>query len=144
MNQREQIDEFIYEFLYKQNREEIAEIIRKQFRSGYCWHFANILRDTFHRGELIWTAPFGHIVWYDNITDKYYDIEGEYDPKKTDVLYMIPISYLGEHIREFMHIPNDGHVEKTSTKQDLIDIVKKYCDDNHLIYDYEIEEYFKS
>ena len=140
--QEDQISEFIFEFLYKQKKESIAEIIRTQFRNGYCWHFANILRDTFHRGEIVWTAPLGHMVWYDPYTDKYYDIEGEYLQSKHDVFYMIPSRYLGEHIREFMHIPNDGHIEKVSKVSDLIEIVKTYCNDNNILYSNKIEEYF--
>lgn len=141
--QEDQIIEFINNFLYHQNNEESAEIIRKQFRAGYCWHFANILKDTFHRGIIEWVAPFGHIVWYDTITKKYYDIEGEYNPKTTDVHYMIPVSYLGEAVRGFMHIPNDGHKEKMMKKTDLIEIVKQYCFTNNILYDKNIEKYFK-
>ena len=139
--QEEQVKEFIHNFLYKQESDIIAETLRQQFRCGYCWHFANILRDTFHRGELYWTAPFGHIVWYDNITKKYYDIEGEYEQNKHDAFYMIPIKYLGEYIRSFMHIKNDGHIEKSLKKSELIEIVKSYCSLNNLEYNKDIENY---
>lgn len=141
-DQRQQIEEFIFEFLNKQGSVEKAEVIRKQFRSGYCWHFANMLKDVFHRGELLWTAPLGHIVWFDPISNRYYDIEGEYEPEKHDVFYMIPVSYLGFGIRFFMHIPNDGHREVTYNRKDLVDIVKKYCDTNNILYNEKIEQYF--
>lgn len=141
--QKDQIEEFIYDFLNHQGYVENAEILRRQFRNGYCWHFANILKDTFHRGQLYWTAPLGHIVWGDPVTGKYYDIEGEYVEDKHDVFYMIPTNYLGVGIRSFMHIPNDGHKESNYSRSELIEVVKSYCNYNNILYDKEIEKYFK-
>lgn len=41
-----QVLEFIADFIYHQGGMN-AEIIQNLFAAGYCWHFANILRDTF-------------------------------------------------------------------------------------------------
>ena len=141
--QQDQIEEFIFSFLNHQKSAESSEIIRKQFRTGYCWHFANILRDTFHRGRIYWTAPLGHMVWGDPASGKYYDIEGEYIEDQHDVFYMIPTDFLGVGIRSFMHIPNDGHVESIYSRKELIEVVKTYCNYNNILYDKEIEKYFK-
>ena len=128
--------DFITNFLYHQSKDIAVEVLLKQFKQGYCYHFASILRDTFHRGVVCWAAPTGHIVWKD-IDGNYYDIEGKYNGS---ALYFIPVWYLGEYVREFLHITTDNH--PNSTKQKLLDIVKKYCDDNKLVYDENIEEQF--
>ena len=84
-NVNEKIIEFIGNF-YKSNDKshEECEVIRKQFRNGYCYHFAVILRDLFPGGEMCIAAPFGHIVYvYENIP---YDVEGVYDGEATDFI----------------------------------------------------------
>ena len=35
--------------------------IRQKFCAGYCYYFAVMLKDAFHRGEICWCAPLGHI-----------------------------------------------------------------------------------
>ncbi len=115
------------------------EILRKKFRAGYCWHFAHILKDTFGRGEICWTAPFGHMVFLDS-DNTAYDIEGRYEKDDHECFYLIPESYLGSFINEFTHVR--GSIVPTSTKQDLTRIVKKYCKDHHEEYDESIEDYF--
>ena len=133
---KDQILDFITDFLYHQNNDVTAEKLIIQFRTGYCYHFACILRDTFHRGLVCWAAPFGHIVWKD-IDGSIYDIEGEYNG---EAFYFIPVWYLGEYIREFMHINLDNH--PASTKQELIDIIKKFCNDTGEEYNKNIENHF--
>lgn len=80
------------------------EHLRSLFRSGYCWHFAHVLKSTFNRGEVCWTAPFGHFVWLD-IDNIPYDIEGIYFG---DAEYFVPEKYLGDTIKDFQHIPGEG------------------------------------
>lgn len=133
---KDEVEEFIVEFLYKQNNDHAAVILHDQFRSGYCYHFAYMLRDTFHRGVVCWAAPFGHIVWKD-INGKYYDVEGELTD--SEAFYFIPVWYLGEHVRDFLHINTDGH--PGATKQDIINIMKRYCHDNNIEYDETAEKY---
>ncbi len=115
------------------------EKLRQKFRAGYCWHFAHILKDTFNRGKVCWTAPFGHMVFLDS-DNRAYDIEGKYIEKDHECFYLIPESYLGKFINEFTHTKED--FMPVSTKQDLINIVKKYCNDNHIEYHKDIEDYF--
>lgn len=118
-NVNEKIIEFIGNF-YKSNDKshEECEVIRKQFRNGYCYHFAVILKDLFPGGEICVAAPFGHIVYvYENIP---YDVEGVYDGEATD---LIPISFLGDRIKNFKHIPGE-HVEETLN--DVVNTIKSY------------------
>lgn len=118
----------------------VPEYLRTQFRSGYCWHFAHILLDTFERGSVVWTAPFGHVCWED--TDgTVYDIEGEYHG---EAYYFIPEDFIMKispiHMRTFRHLPND----KTITpKGELVRIMQEYCKAYDEIYDSEAESYLK-
>lgn len=80
--------------------EEYDEYLRKKFMAGYCWHFAHILKATFNRGQVCWTAPYGHFVWVD-IDKTPYDIEGVYFG---EAKYFIPESFLGNAIDDFKHI----------------------------------------
>lgn len=52
--------------------------IRQKFCAGYCYYFAVMLKDAFHRGEICWCAPLGHICWVDD-NGVPYDIDGVCD-----------------------------------------------------------------
>ena len=126
------------------------ESLREKFRCGYCYYFAHMLQTAFNRGTVCWAAPFGHFVWVDEDADKYatdydkikvYDIEGKYNPKDHDTFYLIPEKYLGEHVRDFLHTP-ESRKFKGSSKTDLINIIKNYCNDSQEEYFDEIEDYF--
>ena len=113
--------------------------LREKFRNGYCYYFATILKTAFNRGEICWTAPFGHFVWVD--TDgKAYDIEGSYDMRNTETFYLIPEKYVKKFIGDFLH---NGIKSKPATKADLIKSVKTYCKDSKEVYYEEIEDYFE-
>lgn len=109
--------EFIADFVYFQN--DADEIIMIQFRSGYCYHFANILKTTFDRGDVCWAAPFGHIVWRDE-DDIVYDIEGVYMGEAE--LY-IPVSFLKNAINDFKRIPG---IEYNASIKEINNIVEEY------------------
>lgn len=103
-----------------------AEVIRSTFRAGYCWHFAQLLKATFRRGQACWTAPYGHFVWMDD-NGVPYDVEGVHTG---ECEYYIPESYLGEHVHDFLHIPGDG--APPATKEQVLAIIRRYEDDNGL------------
>ena len=119
----------------------IAEKIRYHFRAGYCWHFANILRSVFNRGKICWTAPFSHFVWLDD-DGIAYDIEGRYEG---EAYQLIPAEYLGNIVECFKHITPE-HDKDTAPydKEILIQIMKKYCKDENIVYDPDIERYYFS
>lgn len=48
------------------------------YKNGSCWHFANILKTIFPEGE-IW-ENFEHCIFH--FEGKFYDIEGEVNPRK--------------------------------------------------------------
>lgn len=110
---------FIAEFLTATGADlRNMETIRQLFCAGYCYYFAQILKDAFPGGEVSWTAPFGHIVYvYQGIP---YDIEGVYQGEATD---MIPIVYLARAIDDFRHIPD---VAYNATEQELAKIMLDY------------------
>lgn len=112
---------FIAEFLTATGTDlRNMETIRQLFRAGYCYYFAQILKDAFPGGEVSWAAPSGHIVYvYQGIP---YDIEGVYQGEATD---MIPIVYLARAIDDFRHIPD---VVYNATEQELAKIMLDYLE----------------
>ena len=118
-NANREVIEFICNFAYHDKSPDDVEIIRKQFRCGYCFYFANILKIAFNRGEVCWCAPYGHICWVDEDGIPY-DIEGVCE---SDCDYYIPISYLGDAVLDFMHIPNKTF---NASEEDIQRIIKAY------------------
>ena len=136
-----EVEQFIDDFMGGANgNSHSQEILRTKFMNGYCYYFAHILKIAFKRGTICWTAPFGHFVWTD-IDRKSYDIEGLYNIKNHDSFYIIPEKYIKNYIYDFLHTtPSEQH--KPATKQALIKAVKKYCNDNNIEYDANIEDWF--
>ena len=96
------------------------EILRQQFRGGYCYYFAHMLKLAFSRGEVCWCAPFGHFCWVD--TDrKPYDCEGYYYGEAD---YLIPEHYLGEALNDFLHTDKVFN----ASEEDINNIIKKYLE----------------
>lgn len=127
--------DFITNFItHKKDVKEEGTIIT-HFRAGYCYYFAVILKVAFKRGEICWAAPFGHMIWVDedNIG---YDIEGEYHGES---FYYIPENYLGECLNDFLH-KNNRHC---ASREELISIMKKYCEDKNIVYDQRVESYLR-
>lgn len=112
-----EIENFIDTMLQMHNN---AEEIRQHYRSGYCYAFALILKDAFQTGQIMWAAPYSHIVWVSNGIA--YDIEGEYISEAE----LIPIKYLGEHIRDFKHLKSN---ENPITTQEINNIIQTYHND---------------
>lgn len=84
-----EVEEFIETFLNKHN---LAGELETQFANGFCYHFALMLKGLFNRGEIVWAAPFGHIMWKD-IDEVPYDIYGAYG---SEYDYLVPIEYFGD------------------------------------------------
>ena len=113
-----------------QNLENDLEIL---FSNGYCYHFAQILKNTFNRGEICNTYPYGHIVWMDNDNTPY-DIHGI---NYSECDYYIPERYLKEHIEPFKHngsnvVTSEDDIEMIE-KEYLGDIFKKHQEETKLI-----------
>ena len=109
------------------------EMLRELFCSGYCWHFAHLLKTTFNRGVVVWAAPFGHFCFQDE-DGRCYDIEGLYEG---EAFYMIPESYLGEALNDFKHT----NVTHRTSRDEVLDIVKIYCNTTNTRYDSRLENY---
>lgn len=108
------------------------EEFRKLFTQGYCWHFAKMLQATFGRGTVCVAFPIAHMVWVD--TDgTAYDIDGI---DITKCYYYIPEEYLGNELNNFKHIPDKWVIP--ASKGELIEIAKKYCDDNGIEIDKQL------
>lgn len=143
MANKEVLD-FIDRFIdYDESKFE-TDVIRKKFRCGYCYYFANMLKLAFGRGNVCWAAPFSHVVWVDTDNTPY-DIEGEY---VGEALYFIPETFLKDIsmtdkainiIDCFKHTTLDV---KLPTKSDIRTIIRKYCNLYKLKYDSEYVDFF--
>lgn len=95
---------FISEILYHGVRnikvEDSAESVRSLFEGGYCYYFAQILKDAFPGGELCVCYPYGHIVYaYKGVM---YDISGVSDAEYEE---LIPVDILtAEELECFRHV----------------------------------------
>lgn len=109
----------------KRTPEIIEDILYDQFACGYCYHFAYMLQATFHRGEIVWTAPFGHIAWQD-IDGHVYDINGTYTGEAE---YFIPIRYIQTYISDFTH---ENGIDQCScqTSNDIDNAIMHYLTDH--------------
>ena len=65
------------------------EGVRKTFRSGYCYMFANLLKTAYPGGQIMLAFPHSHVVY--QFRGKVYDIEGEIDMSKVDHI-LIPVT----------------------------------------------------
>ena len=61
-----QVIGFINDFLGYQGDAEAAQVLQDQFRTGYCYHFALMLKGIFDRGQVVWLAPYEQIGWQDD------------------------------------------------------------------------------
>lgn len=99
-NDTDIVTEFIHNFINYANCD--YEKIYYQFRCGYCWHFAHILKAVFGRGDVCWAYPLGHMIWVDTNGNPY-DIEGLFYGESD---YFISEEFLGKGIADFQRIPN--------------------------------------
>lgn len=112
---------FIKQFLAHNNNVESETVLKDQFNAGYCYYFAVILKAAFNRGEVCWCAPYSHMCWLDDDGTPY-DI---YGICISEADHFIPVSYLGECLKDFLHI-NDPHC---STEEEIQDIINRYLND---------------
>ena len=75
---------------------EAAKTLQEQFRTGYCYHFALMLKGLFVRGQVVWLAPYEQIGWQDD-DGVVYTVGGVYQ----DDGEPIPVSWLGDAIKDF-------------------------------------------
>ena len=105
------IDQFIIKFRTKFGEfgKDTEESIRSMYCDGFCYYFANILAEAYPGGYLCKPWPIGHFVYQYN--DKYWDIEGEYDPTTHECEAMIPFrlpffiseEYIELHKLDYLH-----------------------------------------
>jgi hypothetical protein len=121
--------QFIADFIYMHSlKPSHAELIRKQFHCGYCYHFASMLKNSFKRGNVCVCGSIGHFVWCDD-NGIPYDIEGV---NETECECYIPESYIPEDlVEDFIHIPGKP---TSSTCERVQELVKSYknCQQNKI------------
>lgn len=117
---------------FRNNSEDIIEL----FESGYCYYFANLLKEAFERGRVVWAAPYPHICWMD--TDgKVYDINGlRNDP---EIELYVPIEYLSDiDIADFKHVLV-AKIDKANMSNPR-DLMFNYAKDLCLLYNFIFKE----
>lgn len=102
---------FIFDFSHHLISPASTDTIMDLFSSGYCYHFAMILKDMFG-GEVCWLKYRSHIVWYDTESKLCYDIYGVFDDYYDEEL--IPVKEMGQFLEDFKH---RGHDKDLSTEQ---------------------------
>lgn len=105
------IDWFIRKFRTKFGEfdKDTEESIRSMYCDGFCYYFAKILAEAYPGGYICKPWPIGHFVYQYN--DKYWDIEGEYDPTTHECEAMIPFrlpffideEYIELHKLDYLH-----------------------------------------
>lgn len=74
------------------------------------------------------------MVWVDD-DNTAYDIDGI---DITECYYYIPEEYLGNQIINFKHIPHKWVIP--ATREEMLEIAKKYCADNNIEIDPQLVE----
>ena len=113
-----QVIGFINDFLSYQEDAEAAHALQDQFRSGYCYHFALMLKGLFDRGQVVWLAPYEQIGWQDD-DGVVYTVGGVYQ----DDGEPIPVSWLGDAIRDFAHISGEHF---GASNEYIQEVIRKY------------------
>lgn len=121
---------FIDDFVGRAGENTIPQdLFRDVFRNGYCWHFAHMLKSTFHRGEVCWVAPYSHMAWVDD-NGCPYDIEGVCS---TEALYFIPEYYLDDNeLYGYKHIDDDNPSEDFTEDHQIWNVIRAYETENEL------------
>lgn len=110
-----QVIGFINDFLSYQEDPEAAHALQNQFHSGYCYHFALMLKGLFDRGQVVWLAPYEQIGWQDD-DGVVYTVGGVYQ----DDGEPIPVSWLGDAIKDFAHIAGEHFGASSEYVQEII------------------------
>ncbi len=94
-----EILKFIWNFVTHDKIPESFRVIEHQFTTGYCYHFALIMKNMFG-GKIVWHKGYSHILWQDR-NKVVYDIHGVYCDYR--IYEIVPVSELGDDIESYLH-----------------------------------------
>lgn len=98
-NARVDVLTFIWRFVTHDKEAESFRVIEHQFTTGYCYHFALIMKGMFG-GKIVCHKGHGHILWQDR-NKVIYDVQGVYsDYRLSDI---VPVSALGSELNNYLH-----------------------------------------
>lgn len=104
---------FIADIIYhNSDKNSSDDSISNLFLNGYCYYFAVILKNAFHRGEICWHRNYGHIVWRDG-NGIAYDAQGVFTEAADEDILPIESS-LEDMVVDFMH---NGEEYKSGSKE---------------------------
>lgn len=119
-NHQEEVFKFISDFtMYLEANGVYSCNLGHVFVTGYCYHFAHILKAAFRRGEVYICAPNSHVVWRD-VDNRYYDFDGEY--VNHSVTY-VPVTDPVSHWEDFAR---NGIEHEGATEEDIQYLIAKY------------------
>ncbi|MCM1524748.1 MAG: hypothetical protein NC120_09855 [Ruminococcus sp.] len=90
---------FIWRFVTHDKNTESFRVIEHQFTTGYCYHFALVMKGMFG-GKIVCHKNHGHMLWQDK-NKVIYDVRGVYDNYIAGDI--IPISELGDELENYLH-----------------------------------------
>lgn len=96
---RPEVLKFIWNFVTHDKSPESFRVIEHQFTTGYCYHFALIMKDMFG-GKIVWHKGHAHILWQDR-NKVVYDICGVYCNYRFGEI--VTVSELGDNIESYLH-----------------------------------------
>lgn len=116
------IIKFIEKFSLSFGNDVYDDVFYPLFTSGYCYYFANMLKEAFGEGKVCLCYPFGHIVYVKDYIP--YDITGKYDGEAE---LFIPIEYLDpKDISNFKHASDEVNKFGDEYRKAVTDT---FCDD---------------
>ena len=93
-----EVIKFIADILYHSNDDKLSKDIQYLFSNGYCYYFANMLKDSFGGSVKVVYGVY-HIVWCDDNSKGYYDIYGYHE----DNSRLVDIDYIKEYLDIYKH-----------------------------------------
>ncbi len=109
--------------------------LEDNFRDGYSYYFALMLKEAFPEGCIVWCVPYSYIAFEYN--SHVYDIRGTYDG---GACMFIPVDRLGKHLDIFKHIP--GQRPKIPSVKTLGSIIDTWREEHHEEHIRKVTEYF--
>lgn len=91
---------FIWNFVTHDKNPESFRVLEHQFTTGYCYHFAVIMKKMFG-GKIVWHKGHSHILWQDR-NKVIYDIRGVYT-NYYNLNEIVPVSELGDELDNYLH-----------------------------------------
>lgn len=105
-------------------------ILALQFKGGFCFQFAHMMKASLRRGQVVWLCPFSHWGWQDE-NGNVYDLCGFIKPKC--YMYAIPEDMIldNEVLWTYLHTKHYDSYNQP-TEEQYMEVVERYEKANDL------------